>query len=235
MNVESAEREVVEEDALVQVYLRNEFYKKKFFLALGVYFLSLIVIVVLIGMLTYLVKHPTSEPLYFVADDMGRFIQDVPVESPNMSVDDVANWVVEAVETSYTYNFMNYPAQLQNAQKYFTDFGWLKYMDGLRLSNNLLAVKDRKMILIAKVVDKPKLLNQGGLSGKYGYRFEMPVLVTNMLPPYDDKSRFQNALIVTVIVQRQNLLQSYKGLGILQMIGRVATTAPPQNLNQTNA
>lgn len=225
------EDKIVQQDALVQIHLRNEFYKRKYFLALAVWLLSLVVIIFLFGMLNYLVKHPNAQPLYFLADDVGRLIKDVPVNIPNMSDDDVLNWTKEAVEAANSYDFMNFPGELQNAQKYFTDFGWRKFMDGLRTSNNLIGVKDRKMVLIAKVVDKPKIIDRGILAGAYGYKIEMPVLVTNLVPPYDDKSSFKNALIVSVIVQRQKLLQSYKGLGILQMIGRLASSTGPAEIS----
>jgi intracellular multiplication protein IcmL len=217
------ENKISNDEALVLIYSRNEFYKNKYYFALSIYLLSLVVIAILAGMVVYLVKHPT-EPLYFPTDDVGRLIREVPVTVPNMSAEDVTAWTVEAVEHAHSYDFMNYRGELQAAQKYFSDYGWQKYMDGLKISNNLVALNQRKMIFIAKVVDKPKLLREGIVAGAYGYKFEIPLLVTYLLPPYDEKSRFQNPLKVTVIVQRQKILESYKGLGILQMIDEIATT-----------
>ena len=135
-----------------------------------------------------------------------------------MSNDVVAAWVVEAVEAAYSYNYVNYRAQLQDAQKYFTEYGWRNYMRGLTASNNLLALTERKMIFIAKAVDKPKLINQGLLNNKvYGWKFQVPLLVNFLEMPYD-KPSFSNAYVVSVLVQRQKMLESYKGLAIVQMI-----------------
>lgn len=219
------------EDAIIMVYLRNAFYKRKYHLVLGVYVLSLFVIFFLISMLIYLLKHPTR-PLYFPADDVARLIRDVPVQQANMSNDEVVAWVTNAVEAAYSYDFMNYRQQLQQAQKYFIDYGWHNYMKGLTASNNLLALTQKKMVAIAKVVQTPKLLNQGplGNEGALAWKFEMPVLVTYLQPPYDTKSQFQNPLVVTVIVQRQKILQSYKGLGIVQMVGKLVVSSAPQEL-----
>jgi len=218
-------------DPIVMVFLRNEFYKRKFYLALSVYVLSLFVVAILIGMLVFLIKNPPA-PLYFPADDVGRLIQDVPLTAPNMPLDEVTAWAVEAVEASYSYDFMNYRSQLQGAQKYFSAYGLHKYLQGLNASNNLLALTQRKMIFIAKVINAPKLLDQGILkTGAYGYKYDMQVLVTYMIPPYDEKSSFQNPLIVSLVIQRQNLLQSYKGLGIMQMNAAIATAAPSANMN----
>lgn len=219
-----------QDDALVMIALRNAFYKKKFYWILNIYFLSLIVIAVLIGALIYLVKNPTH-PLYFVTDSVGRLIQDTPRNLPNMSTDEVANWAIEGITAAYSYDFVNYRAQLQSAQKYFTEYGWRSYMNGLTKSNNLLALNQRKLIFIAQVVDKPKLLVEGILGGAYAWKFQLPLLVTYLMPPYDEKSKFQNPLILTVVVQRQSILSSYKGLGIVQSIGNLAMAPPTQNLN----
>jgi intracellular multiplication protein IcmL len=208
----------LDEDALVSIQLRNQFYKKKYHFALGIYLLCIVAIIILITLLVYLTKNPTK-PLYFLTDSVGRLVQEVPVSvpAPGMSTDVVAAWAVEAVEAAYSYNFMNYRAQLQDAQKYFTEYGWRNYMAGLTATNNLLALTERKMIFVAKAVGKPKLINQGVLGGAYAWKFQFPLLVNFLEAPYD-KATFSNAYVVTVIVQRQKLLQSYKGLAIIQMI-----------------
>lgn len=217
------------EDPQVWVYLRNKFYKNKYHSILGIYFLSFITLFILAGMLTYLYSHPT-EPLFFATDEIGRLIQDVPINKPNMSNDQVAAWAVDAVESSFSFDFMNYRAQLQEAQKYFTDYGWRTFLQGLTSSNNLIAVTQRKMVIIAKVVQKPKLEIQGILGGAYAWKFTIPVLVTYLQPPYDNKSSFQNPLSVSITIQRRKLLESYKGLGVLQMIGTLVLSSPAQNL-----
>lgn len=222
----NAEGKTALDDALVLVHTRNLFYRRKFRFVLSVYILSLITNVVLIGIIFYLVKNPTL-PLYFAADNMGRLLPDIPSRVANMSNQDVASWAVEAVESAYSYDFINYRAQLQNSQKYFTDYGWRTYMDALRVSNNFIALKERKMVVIAKVVAPPKQVNQGIIGGAMAWKFEMPVLVTYLMPPFTDKNKITNALIVSVIVQRQSMLQSYKGLGVIQIIGKAAVTTQP--------
>jgi hypothetical protein len=183
-------------------------------------------------MLVYIVKHP-PRPLYFATDDAGRFIMDIPLTQPNMTTADVSAWVVNAVQAAYSYDFMNYHAQLQDAQKFFTDYGWRQYMKGLEASNNLLALTSRKQVAIARVVGEPKLVVEGpvGKAQIYGWKFQMQVLATYLMPPaYDDKSKFTNPLIVTVIVERQNILSSFNGLGIVQMVAALVQSNTPQAL-----
>lgn len=222
------------DDALILVQLRNEFYRKKFYAVLGVYILSLIVVVILACALVYVVRHPTK-PLYFVVDDVGRLVKDVPLDTANMPLPEIEKWVMEAVENTYSYDYINYRTQLQEAQKYFSERGWREYMEGLRTSNNLLALTERKLVVIAKVVGKPKLLTEGYLPGNIRvWRFEIPVLVTYLLPPnYDEKSQFQNPMLVTMTVKRQSILNSYQGLGVIQLIGNLVLTPASQNINAT--
>jgi intracellular multiplication protein IcmL len=218
---------VIKEDVVLLVYARNEFYKKKFHWVLGVCCLGLLVIIALSGMLRYITRNPVH-PLYFVADKAGRLIQDIPLDMPNMSVADVEQWAVEAVVAANTYDFANYHGQLQLAQKYFTDFGWRNYMKGLQASNNLVALTQRKLIFTARASGAPRLLNQGrvGKARLYAWQISIPVVVTYLMPPYDgvlDKTKFENSFVFTVLIMRQSLLTSYKGLGISQIIG--ASTA----------
>jgi intracellular multiplication protein IcmL len=205
------------------VHLRNTFYREKFRFVLGIYLLTLIANIFLVSIIIWLVRNPT-QPLYFAADKVGRLIHVVPLQQFNMTEQDVSNWTVEAIEASYSYDFKNYRAELQEAQKYYTDFGWRNYMKALTASNNFNALTQRKFIVIAKVVQAPTLLNQGLLSGAQTWKFRIPVLVTYNMPPFNDKSKFSNPLILTVVVQRQNILSSYKGLGILQAVATIATS-----------
>ncbi len=127
-------------------------------------------------------------------------------------------WAINAVEKANSYDYVNYREQLQGAQKYFTPYGWTKFMDGLKASNNLVALTQEKMIFDAKVIGDPVLEVEGILSGAYAWKLKMPMLVTFWKPPYNEESKFANAQTVSVIVQRQPILQSSDGVGIVQLV-----------------
>jgi len=208
-------------DALIMIFARNAFYRRLHFLALAAFGLSVLVIGILCWIVIFLVSNPTH-PLYFATDTVGRLIQILPANTPNMKTEDVITWTVDAVEQAYSYDYINYRAQIQGSQKYFTNYGWSKYINALSTSNNLVALNQRKLIILANVVGQPKIIAQGILSGAYAWKFELPMLVTYAYPPYDEKSQYSNALRVSVIVQRQPGLQGYKGLGIVQLIASFA-------------
>jgi hypothetical protein len=63
----------------------------------------------------------------------------------------------------------------------------------------------------------------------------MQLLVTYLQPPtYDDATKFSNSLIVTSVVQRQPVLQGYRGLGIVYMVGEWATSQAPAQISGTS-
>jgi intracellular multiplication protein IcmL len=217
-------------DPIILVLERNQFYRRQHFLALGVFLLTWFINFFLMFVLYYLHQNPT-EPLYFATDDQGRLIPVVPVTQPNMSADKVMAWTINAVQLANSYDYVNYRQQLQDAQKYFTIFGWGKYMDAIQANNNLVAVTQRKMIGVATIVGQPKIVTQGILNGAYAWKFEMPMLVTYYAPPYDETSKFSNPIDVSVIVQRQSLLQGYQGLGIVQMVETISNSSQPAQIS----
>lgn len=210
-------------DALRLVFERNQFYRRQYFLALGAFALTMLVNIILFFILCFVYKNPPS-PIYFATNNVGQLINIVPTSKPNMSSQDTLNWAIESVEHAYSYDYINYRSELQSSQKYFTNYGWRNFIKAFQASNNLTAVTTRKLVVMAKVVGQPKLIAEGILSGAYAWKWEMPVLVTYWAPPYDDKSKILNPLTVTVIVQRQSTLQSYQGLGVVQMIGELVTS-----------
>jgi intracellular multiplication protein IcmL len=205
------------EDAITDVLLRNQFYRRQFHLALGAFVVALILIGCLIFFLVNVVRYRV-QPLYFATDSVGRLIQVLPVSTPNMSLEDTAKWAVNAVEKATSYDYINYRLQMQSAEKYFVPYGWKEWMKAIQKTGNLLALNKRQMIFIGKVQGQPKLINEGVLAGAYAWKFEMPLYITYMQPPYDEASSFTNALVANVIVQRQTILQSTDGLGIVQLL-----------------
>lgn len=225
---------MADQDALIVVFSRNAFYRRLHYLVLAVFVGCLGVIGVLIWAVIFLIKNPTN-PLYFATDEVGRLIQIIPVSTPNMPKEDVMKWTIDAIESTYSYDYINYRAQLQEAQKYFTNYGWSRYVGALTASNNLVALTQRKMVALAQVTGRPKVLAEGILNGAYAWKFQVPVLVTYLMPPYDEKSQYSNPLEVTIIVQRQQPLEGYKGLGVVQIIGRFVSSISnqPQEISGT--
>jgi intracellular multiplication protein IcmL len=201
------------EDALAVVTLRNKFYKdsqRKVILAL---LIALLVNLVLASMLVYILTHPPA-PRYFATSISGRITPLFPLNEPNQSDSAVLQWANQAAIAAFTYNFVNYRDELQASSGFFTAEGWDQFLGALQQSNNLDAVKAKKLIVSAVATRAPIILQKGVLNGSYSWRVQMPILVT-----YQSASEFsQQNNVVTMLISRVSTLNSPRGIGISQFV-----------------
>ncbi len=207
------------EDALTKVIMRNAFYRDGQHKLIVVFLLSVVVNIALTVLLIYMVTHPPT-PKYFATSSNGRITQLVPLNQPNTSDNAVIQWSSVATMAAYSYNFVNYRSELEAASGFFTGAGWDQFMEALQSSNNLDAVKAKKLVVSAVVTGAPIILKKGMLSDRYAWRIQMPLLVT-----YQSASEFtQQNLNVTLLVTRVDTLNSPSGIGIAQFISAPAST-----------
>ena len=201
------------EDALTAVALRNNFYRdgqRKMILVLLV---SMAANFVLAFMLVYIIMHPPA-PKYFATSINGRITPLFPLDEPNQSDSAVLQWANQAAIAAFTYNFVNYRTELQASSGFFTSDGWDQFLSALQQSNNLDAVKAKKLIVSAVATRAPIILQKGLLNGNYAWRVQMPILVT-----YQSASEFsQQNNVVTMLITRVSTLNSPRGIGISQFV-----------------
>lgn len=201
------------EDALTAVTLRNNFYRdgqRKTMLALLV---SMIVNFIMASLLVYLLTNPPP-PKYFATSINGRITPLFPLNEPNQSDSAVLQWANQAAIASFTYNFVNFRDELQASSGFFTAEGWTQFLNALQQSNNLDAVKAKKLIVSAVATRAPIILQKGLLNGVYSWRIQMPILVT-----YQSASEFsQQNNVVTMLITRVSPLNSPRGIGISQFV-----------------
>lgn len=201
------------EDALTAVALKNNFYRdgqRKMILVLLV---SMAANFVLASMLVYIITHPPA-PKYFATSINGRITPLFPLNEPNQSDSAVLQWANQAAIAAFTYNFVNYRTELQASSGFFTSDGWDQFLTALQQSNNLDAVKAKKLIVSAVATRAPIILQKGILNGRYAWRVQMPILVT-----YQSASEFsQQNNVVTMLITRVSTLNSPRGIGISQFV-----------------
>ncbi|HAT5919552.1 TPA: type IV secretion protein DotI [Legionella pneumophila] len=206
------------EDALTVVALRNKFYKdsqRKVILAL---LIAIVVNVVLASLVVYMITHPPA-PKYFATSINGRITPLFPLDEPNQSDSAVLQWANQAAIAAFTYNFVNYRDELQASSGFFTAEGWDQFLGALEQSNNLDAVKAKKLVVSAVATRAPIILQKGVLNGRYSWRVQMPILVT-----YQSASEFtQQNNVVTMLITRVSTLNSPRGIGISQFVAGPAS------------
>ena len=201
------------EDALTAVVLRNNFYRDGQRKMIIVLLISMAANFVLGSMLVYIITHPPA-PQYFATSINGRITPLFPLNEPNQSDSAVLQWANQAAIAAFTYNFVNYRSELQASSGFFTSDGWDQFLAALQQSNNLDAVKAKKLIVSAVATRAPIILQKGLLNGKYAWRVQMPMLVT-----YQSASEFsQQNNVVTMLITRVSTLNSPRGIGISQFV-----------------
>ncbi|MEE9451836.1 MAG: type IVB secretion system apparatus protein IcmL/DotI [Gammaproteobacteria bacterium] len=198
---------------LTAVGLRQQFYRDSYRRVIVVLLLSVIINLILGGVLFYLVTN-TPKPKYFATSIEGRITPLTALDLPSQTDSAVLQWASQAATAAFSYNFVNYRKELQSASDYFTPAGWKEFMRALESSNNLEAVKEKKLVVSAVVAQAPVVLQKGVLKGRYAWRIQMPILVT-----YQSASEFsQQNNVVTLLVTRVSTLNSPHGIGIEQFI-----------------
>jgi len=207
------------EDALIAVSMRNDFYRDGQRKAMMVLLLSILCNFVLASILTYIITHPPA-PKYFATSLSGRITPLFPLNEPNQSDAAVLQWANQAAIAAFSYNFVNYRTELQASSGFFTAEGWDQFLQALQDSNNLLAVKAKKLIVSAVATRAPVILQKGVLNGRFAWRVQMPLLVT-----YQSANEFsQQNNVVTVLISRVSTLNSPRGIGISQFVVAPAGT-----------
>lgn len=201
------------EDALTAVVLRNNFYRDGQHKLMLILLISIGANMVLGFMLSYVILHPPA-PKYFATSINGRITPLFALNEPNQSDSAILQWANQAAIAAFTYNFVNYRSELQASSGFFTADGWSQFLNALQSSNNLDAVKAKKLIVSAVATKAPIILQKGILNGRYSWRVQMPLLVT-----YQSASEFsQQNNVVTMLVTRISTLNSPRGIGIAQFV-----------------
>ena len=173
----------------------------------------------LVAIVGYIMTHP-PQPKYFATSINGRITPLFALNMPNQSDSAVLQWANQAAIAAFSYNFVNYRSELQASSGFFTAEGWTQFLDALQQSNNLEAVKVKKLIVSAVATRAPIILQKGILEGRYAWRIQMPLLVT-----YQSASEFsQQNSVVTMLVTRVSTLNSPRGIGIAQFVVGPAAT-----------
>lgn len=207
------------EDALTVVTLRNQFYKDSQRKVIFALLIAIFVNCILGFILIYIVTHPPA-PKYFATTLNGRITPLFPLNEPNQSDSAVLQWANQAAIAAFTYNFVNYRDELQASSGFFTAEGWDQFLSALQQSNNLDAVKAKKLIVSAVATRAPIILQKGILNDSYSWRVQMPILVT-----YQSASEFtQQNNVVTMLITRVSTLNSPRGIGIAQFVVGPAST-----------
>lgn len=200
--------------AIEAVIARNRFYKGNYHLVMIALIFSVAIFFALISIIVYMINHPPA-PRYFASTNDGRIMQVVPLDQPNLTQSQLLQWGNTAAIAAYTYSFSNWRKQLQGLSDYFTPEGWQRFIGALESSNNLDAVKSKKLIVSANTTGPAELIREGLFEGRYTWKVQVPLLVTYQ----GANNQFtQQSLMITMVITRLPTLTSTRGVGVMQLI-----------------
>ena len=202
-------------DAIQTVMMRHEFYRDRFRWMLYA-LVAQSVALIIAGYSVYYLLNDRPEPRYFATRSDGGLIRLTPLHEPMLTQSAILTWAGKAATDAFTFDFVNFRQQLQNAAQAFTPDGWRSFLKALEDSRNLEAVRQKKLIVNAALQGAPVMLTEGVVNGVYSWRIEMPIVVA-----YRSANEVQRQnLLGNMTVSRVPTLEFPEGVGITQFVAR---------------
>lgn len=206
----------------IQEKIDNEPVVNKYYFYLGAYFIcTLVVLAVLILMWTTF-KKPIKPVVYgeeVVMKDGQMFdnhktSQLIGIDYPQESMKALQNWVVDALQNIYSFNFYNYDKQKEKASYFFTPEGYVSFQNALKTSGIENLVISKKLEVTILPTKDPAWIKSGKInSDTEFYKMRVPVLISYMGSgkPVEQKQ------LVDVYLVRVPSYVNHKGIAIAQI------------------
>lgn len=169
-------------------------------------------VLVIIALLT---ENP--EPRYFPSRADGGMTRLIPLNEPMLAPSSVLSWAGQAATEAFSFDYVSYRGQLEEAAVNFTPEGWRSFLKALEDSRNIDLVIQRKLIVTAKLSGAPVILTEGVVNGVYAWRVELPILIETFAP--NDNINGQS-ISVSMTISRVPVLEYPNGIAITQFVAQ---------------
>ena len=195
------------------VKLRNRFFYMFYRYTSLLFVSSLACFICAIIFLIVFVQKPVP-PQYIKVDRDGRYI---PLDSVSecKENEEVKRFMLAAIRKMYKFDYINHAEQLNQAEEFFTDKGWDKYLDDLNQTKTLLSVKENKWIVTVEPLGVPVLekeFKEGDLKTCV-VDMKAPILINYI----GEKGQSRKGQIY-MRIHRVSVIRSDSGLGISQVV-----------------
>lgn len=158
---------------------------------------------------------------YVLTDPAGKVFPQVPLGLANHDDQYIVDWTIDAVTRLYSFDFVNYRHQFQDAKRNMTTVGWQSFEDAMQRSGNFNAVLGNKYVTTAVPTGPGRIVNKGDVMGRHAWRVEFPMLIDYRSSARDregaPRTTNQN-LLMSVTVIRQPIYLNESGLGIRAIV-----------------
>jgi intracellular multiplication protein IcmL len=173
---------------------------------------AILLILLLVGLVLYQIKHRPLPQFSAVAPN-GQQMKLISSDEPNLLSSTLIQWASKAAVAAYTFDFVNYNNQAALVRPYFTDAGWVDYVNSI--SGLIQTIKQNQLLVNGVVSGAPVISNQGDIVGQgYVWRVQMPFLVTYQSSEGISKKSYT----VTVSIEKVPTWKNPAGIGIDQFV-----------------
>lgn len=158
---------------------------------------------------------------YVLVDSEGKVLPQVPLNLSNHEDDFIVEWTVDAVTRLYSFDFVNYRQQFQEARKNLTAVGWESFEQAMKMSGNFNAVVANKFVTTAVPTGPGRITKVGDVMGRHAWKVEFPMLLSyrRSAPRASETMQVTNQnLLMSVTVIRQPDYLNEHGLGIRAIV-----------------
>jgi intracellular multiplication protein IcmL len=159
---------------------------------------------------------------YILANDEGAVMKIVPLDEANHDDDYIINWTIDATTRLYSFDFVNYRSQFQDAKANLTTQGWVNFEQAMKNSGNFNAVIGNNFVTTAVPTGPGRIIKKGDVYGRYAWKIEFPMLISYRSSFQDPSTgRTKNTsqqLTMAVTVIRQPEFLNAAGLGVRALV-----------------
>lgn len=185
----------------------NEFYRiyqpRFIFMLMG----AIVVAMIWVGIVVFQVYHRPL-PTFYAIQPNGQRMTLEPQDLPSLRPDTILRFATKAAVAAYTFDFVNYKAEIGSARPYFTSAGWSNYLQSV--AEVIKGITANKLFISAVVAGAPVISNQGELDGIYSWQVQIPFLVTYQSAQSAEQAKYT----VSVTIVRTPTTIDPIGMGI---------------------
>jgi intracellular multiplication protein IcmL len=179
-------------------------------LSLSILLLLMTILVSIISLVKY---ESQLAPVTFAVNMKTKTIEQLNLlPYPQQSFKNVSAWLIDAITTSYSFDFNKFNEQVDSAAYYFTTDGYKTYLTALETSKIKASVIGKKLQISIIPLQNPILINGGSVGSTDFWRFKTPMLISY----YGGRDAVTQKTMVEVLVLRVPTYQNYKGLAIAE-------------------
>jgi hypothetical protein len=158
---------------------------------------------------------PRADYLYLPVQSDARLVEFVPMDQPKHPDEFVVRWAVEAVTRLFTFDHVNFRAQLQDAKLTMTPAGWTGFEKALVSSNAFRDILEFRYVATAAPLSEGRIDRKAVSGGRYAWRIQFPMLVRYQAQGANPTPQ---EVKVTVVVVRTTEALNPRGLAVSSII-----------------